>query len=248
MLLAEVSKSQGVKTLAELPFFTGIEQQSLVQPASLTTVTLNLSTAVEQQVAADAAAAAFITSDYSRSQTVSQLVSSSARCSEILSAHGIGPGSSTAMELSGPGLEAAVGLLGILRSGSSVAFLPAGTTQQQLPSNITALLSTDEDSCIATADSNSLPKASCPPPPPPPPPQGGLMLWVVQFVAPITTADLYIELDHGSGPHSCLQLLAGSGPRSQLRLLAECSKQEHILRLCLSKYESFLLYLPPSLY
>ena len=150
--------------MTELPLFTDFDQHHVLQPAALTSEPSNILTAVEQQAAADADAAAFISSEYSGSQTVSQLVRSSVRCSDILRANNVGPGSSTAMELSGPGPEAAVGLLGILRCGSSAVLVPTSTTQQQLPRNVTALLSTSalEDSCIATATGDSALQVSAP--------------------------------------------------------------------------------------
>ena len=123
----------------------------------------DLCAAVERQAAATPEAAATITSEYSHSTTVSQLASSSAKCTKLLRAHGIGPGSLIAIEISEPGLPAAVGLLGVLGSGSSAVFLPSNTGCGQLPmpSIVSALLLPAEADQLADKGGDAHDEVGC---------------------------------------------------------------------------------------
>lgn len=128
--------------------------------------TSDLCAAVERQAAACPEPAALTDTAYSHTQTLSQLVSSSAKCTKLLSAQGVGPGSLVALQLSEPGLPAfpaAVGLLGVLRSGSSAFFSPgsAGRGQLPLPSTVSALLLTEEPSQLASKGSSSASEVGC---------------------------------------------------------------------------------------
>ncbi len=157
ILLAEVSASQGQTPLAELPLFTYQHQLRVLHPAAISQASSgfeSIQAAVHRQAAQLPAGVAFAASEYCSGQSRSQLLRSSACCSALLRSHGIPAGSCTAMQLPGPGIEAALGLLTILNNGGSVAFLPSGGAaagQQQLPEGVSVIIDTSKDNIRTTS-------------------------------------------------------------------------------------------------
>ena len=161
VLLAEVAASKGLSRLSELPLFTYQHQLRVLHPAALShglSGFQSIRAAVHAHAARLPAAVAFATSDFCsvEGQSWSRLLHASARCSAILSSHAMPSGSCTAMQLPGPGIEAAVGLLTILSGSGSIMFLQPGAAtaiQQKLPESVSTVINTCRDSACTNFSS-----------------------------------------------------------------------------------------------